>query len=200
MLGHPTGLPLKFTSNGSLISVKEDCFESKLDAFAGNSGSAVFDHISGEVIGILCKGQKDYELTDNYKNTGTSRIQTYYVKNWGGYESCQRIDRIAVIQSLFLANGLNIEAHCTHIECSMHEEKIFVQKGFGSFTLEKEVVKQLCNECDHKLKASYSIFLQHCTYSCEGDKHERKNEQVTGYLKLNLSGASYCTINVLENN
>jgi V8-like Glu-specific endopeptidase len=51
--GHPDGLPLKLAANGE---VKQDLgtvnFGTSLDAFAGNSGSPVFNYISGVVEGI----------------------------------------------------------------------------------------------------------------------------------------------------
>jgi V8-like Glu-specific endopeptidase len=51
--GHPDGLPLKLAANGE---VKQDLgsvnFGTSLDAFAGNSGSPVFNYLSGVVEGI----------------------------------------------------------------------------------------------------------------------------------------------------
>lgn len=60
MLGHPTGLPLKITTNGKIRGLEKNRYVSNLDAFGGNSGSAVIDSKTGEVIGILAAGQEDY--------------------------------------------------------------------------------------------------------------------------------------------
>ena len=61
MLGHPSGLPMKFTTGESIRSKpKAPFFRTSLDAFHGNSGSPVFDWESGEVVGILVRGDKDY--------------------------------------------------------------------------------------------------------------------------------------------
>jgi hypothetical protein len=60
MLGHPTGLPIKITTNGKIKGLEKNRYVSNLDAFGGNSGPAVIDSKTGEVIGILAAGQEDY--------------------------------------------------------------------------------------------------------------------------------------------
>ena len=65
MAGHPDGLPLKLTLDAKVNYVDEDDnkFITNLDAFHGNSGSPVFND-SGEVVGMLLRGEKDYDTTD----------------------------------------------------------------------------------------------------------------------------------------
>ena len=60
MIGHPTGLPQKITDGGQIISYLSRGFKTGLDAFQGNSGSAVFDDRTGEVLGIISNGNADY--------------------------------------------------------------------------------------------------------------------------------------------
>jgi V8-like Glu-specific endopeptidase len=60
MLGHPTGMPLKITTNGKIKRISAQGYVTDLDAFGGNSGSLVISSKSGEVIGILSSGQQDY--------------------------------------------------------------------------------------------------------------------------------------------
>lgn len=56
MLGHPMGLPLKYTNNAAVFEPNAGrSFLSNLDAFAGNSGSPVFNS-SNEVVGVLIAG------------------------------------------------------------------------------------------------------------------------------------------------
>jgi hypothetical protein len=57
MLGHPYGLPLKLTDNGVITEIlpKIDSFRHTLDTFSVNSGSAVFDANTFEVIGVLTR-------------------------------------------------------------------------------------------------------------------------------------------------
>ena len=93
MLGHPSGLPLKLTKEGIVThSLHLEYFSCYLDAFSGNSGSPVFDLLTQKVIGILCGGGEDYEVTHNYKQTGTKRIQAHRVEN--GSEKCQRVNTL----------------------------------------------------------------------------------------------------------
>lgn len=58
MLGHPLGMPMKYTGNARIItdlSPDGPSYVTNLDAFAGNSGSPVFN-ANHEVVGILVGG------------------------------------------------------------------------------------------------------------------------------------------------
>lgn len=60
-VGHPSGLPLKYTDKGSVVSNDEkEFFTVSLDTFHGNSGSPVFNSETLEVEGILVRGRTDY--------------------------------------------------------------------------------------------------------------------------------------------
>ena len=60
MLGYPSVLPLKYTYNAKVVNDSNiKYFEADLDAFGGNSGSAVFND-DGEVTGILVRGYSDF--------------------------------------------------------------------------------------------------------------------------------------------
>lgn len=67
MIGHPSGLPQKIDDGGFVRSKTLNGFKANLDAFQINSGSAVFSAKSGELVGILVTGAKDYRsrLNDN---------------------------------------------------------------------------------------------------------------------------------------
>jgi V8-like Glu-specific endopeptidase len=61
VIGHPTGLPSKVAGDAFVRdNSKSAYFETNLDTFAGNSGSAVFNARTGEVEGILVRGHTDY--------------------------------------------------------------------------------------------------------------------------------------------
>jgi len=60
MIGHPSGLPQKITDGGKVVALISQGFLTSLDAFGGNSGSAVFNSITGELVGILTNGNTDY--------------------------------------------------------------------------------------------------------------------------------------------
>lgn len=60
VIGFPTGLPQKVSDQARVISKQGLSFMTDLDTFAGNSGSAVFNARSGELVGILVNGRQDY--------------------------------------------------------------------------------------------------------------------------------------------
>ncbi len=70
IIGHPTGLPLKIADNAKVKkNSHHDYFVANLDSFAGNSGSAVFDAKTGQVEGILVRGDRDYEWVNDSNGT-----------------------------------------------------------------------------------------------------------------------------------
>jgi V8-like Glu-specific endopeptidase len=61
VIGHPTGLPLKISPAGKVTrNEQKNKFSTNLDTFHGNSGSAVFNASTGELVGILIQGKADY--------------------------------------------------------------------------------------------------------------------------------------------
>ncbi len=73
LIGHPSGLPQKIADNAVIKSISVTEFKANVDAFQINSGSAVFNAITGDLLGILVRGQKDYrtnrELSCTEPNT-----------------------------------------------------------------------------------------------------------------------------------
>lgn len=61
LLGHPNGLPRKFTDSASVTdSSSPTRFTTNLDSFGGNSGSPIFAYPSNLVVGVLVEGAADY--------------------------------------------------------------------------------------------------------------------------------------------
>ena len=60
VIGHPSGLPLKIAAGARIVKKRINFFYTNLDTYGGNSGSPVFDEKSGEVLGILIQGARDY--------------------------------------------------------------------------------------------------------------------------------------------
>jgi subtilisin-like proprotein convertase family protein len=61
VIGHPSGLPTKIAGGASVrTSSLPAYFVANLDTYGGNSGSAVFNNVSGEVEGILVRGENDF--------------------------------------------------------------------------------------------------------------------------------------------
>ena len=61
VIGHPSGLPMKYTGDSIVKENSDDnYFSTNLDTFGGNSGSPVFNARTLEVEGILVRGRTDY--------------------------------------------------------------------------------------------------------------------------------------------
>jgi hypothetical protein len=62
VIGHPTGLPTKISAGAKVRKNTEEdpYFVANLDTYGGNSGSAVFNMVTGEVEGILVRGETDF--------------------------------------------------------------------------------------------------------------------------------------------
>lgn len=69
VIGHPSGLPLKYAPGAIVRDNDEDAFfVANLDTYGGNSGSPVFDEETHQVEGILVRGETDFVLV------GTCRV------------------------------------------------------------------------------------------------------------------------------
>jgi hypothetical protein len=64
VIGHPAGLPVKLASGANVRMVNEQFMVANLDTYGGNSGSAVFNAVTGDIEGILVRGELDYVLKD----------------------------------------------------------------------------------------------------------------------------------------
>lgn len=69
MIGHPSGLPQKIADNAWVKSVSETEFKANVDAFQINSGSAVFNAVNGDLMGILVRGKIDYRTNPEFNCT-----------------------------------------------------------------------------------------------------------------------------------
>ncbi len=74
VIGHPSGIPTKISDGAKItLNTVPTTFSTTLDTFAGNSGSAVFNAVSGQVEGILIQGKTDY-LPSIPGNPGSCQI------------------------------------------------------------------------------------------------------------------------------
>lgn len=72
VIGHPSGLPSKYAGGASVLENSDPhFFQSNLDTFGGNSGSAVFNAETNEVEGILVRGAKDYVTNNGCRQVNT---------------------------------------------------------------------------------------------------------------------------------
>ncbi|MBK9322463.1 MAG: trypsin-like peptidase domain-containing protein [Bdellovibrionaceae bacterium] len=61
VVGHPSGIPTKVAGGASVRSVYNGYFSANLDTYGGNSGSAVFSESTLEVVGVLVRGENDFD-------------------------------------------------------------------------------------------------------------------------------------------
>ena len=65
VIGHPCGLPLKYAGGAWVRNNLDDAyFVANLDTYGGNSGSCVVNDDTGEVEGILVRGDADFVSTE----------------------------------------------------------------------------------------------------------------------------------------
>lgn len=61
VIGHPSGLPTKVSAGAEVRDASpHGYFTANLDTYGGNSGSAVFNAVTGLVEGILVRGERDF--------------------------------------------------------------------------------------------------------------------------------------------
>ena len=65
VVGHPSGLPTKVASGAQVREDKEGYYVAYLDTYQVNSGSAVFNAKTHEVMGVLVRGETDFTFKGN---------------------------------------------------------------------------------------------------------------------------------------
>jgi V8-like Glu-specific endopeptidase len=73
VIGHPSGLPMKYADGAKVFGVFNPYFSTNLDTFGGNSGSPVFNTATNEVEGILVRGDSDY-LMSSHNGASCTRV------------------------------------------------------------------------------------------------------------------------------
>ncbi len=96
VIGHPTGLPTKI-ADGAWVrkNDSEHFFVANLDTYGGNSGSAVINTNTGEVEGILVRGETDYIRSPN----GTCRVSKVCENSECRGEDVTRISSVKYLQN-----------------------------------------------------------------------------------------------------
>ncbi len=88
VIGHPVGLPTKVAPEGIVRTINPGFLVASLDTYGGNSGSAVFNADSGEVEGILVRGEMDF------KSVGACRVSYTCAQGECRGEDVTRIDHV----------------------------------------------------------------------------------------------------------
>lgn len=87
--GYPAGLPLKFVINGKVRSPGKNLFQTNLDTYGGNSGSAVMNLTTQKLEGILIRGDYDFDYTE-----GNCYVSKHCEDEGCGGEWVMKIDEI----------------------------------------------------------------------------------------------------------
>jgi V8-like Glu-specific endopeptidase len=73
MIGYPVGIPAKIDAEKIIRdNATNGYFVSDTDSYGGNSGSAVFNSATGQVEGVLVRGEQDFDF-DSAKNCSVSK-------------------------------------------------------------------------------------------------------------------------------
>ena len=92
VLGHPSGLPLKFAEGANVRTNTQDAFfTANLDTYGGNSGSPVFNRDTHEVEGILVRGATDFVPV------GLCMVSAICPINGCQGEDCTRVSEFAAL-------------------------------------------------------------------------------------------------------
>lgn len=94
VIGHPTGLPTKIADGAWVRSMNSVYLSANLDTYGGNSGSAVFNAVTGDVEGILVRGATDYV------SRGGCRVSNRISNSSGRGEDVTLITNIKELQNL----------------------------------------------------------------------------------------------------
>jgi len=77
VIGHPAGLPAKVAGGAAVRDPDNGGFlVADLDTYGGNSGSAVFNAVTGEIEGILVRGGRDYIYDEKNKCARSNPVPT----------------------------------------------------------------------------------------------------------------------------
>ena len=75
--------------------------------------------------------------------------------------------------------GVNLVGKCDNSNCRIHNEVQYFQKGFGTFSVNKEVYCQKCIACSKDLsnKDVTNMLFSRCIFSIEGFTQGKKVEK-----------------------
>jgi len=89
VMGFPSGLPLKLSGGAEVRELFETFFKANLDTFGGSSGSPVFKDGSSDVVGLLVRGEDDFQLSSQKTCFETKKCEN---------DQCQGEDSISSLE------------------------------------------------------------------------------------------------------
>ncbi len=180
MVGHPIGLPMKYTGNAQVqrTSGRHEVL-TDLDAFGGNSGSPIFDQ-QHQVVGILVRGADDFAVDPDYQGTGQQRLVAHVTDNPES-ETIVRVASLAFVKA-FLPSlavvpgggstqyepGLSLEGECGSEACQ--GARVIIPYAFGTFNMSKACAQTHCSACQSLIpwENVNTMVLARCHYKLDG--------------------------------
>lgn len=110
LIGHPSGLPTKVADGANVRDLYTHFFDANLDSYGGNSGSPVFNANTGEIFGILVRGEKDFvdqgscKVSNRCSNTGCFGEDVTYIEKVFNYTPQSRC-----MPSMNVVNGADYQ-------------------------------------------------------------------------------------------
>ncbi|MDA8244214.1 MAG: serine protease [Elusimicrobia bacterium] len=100
VVGHPSGLPVKVAGGATVRDPSPDgYFVANLDTYGGNSGSPVFSARTGQIEGILVRGENDFVYRDG------CRVSNVVPSDGGRGEDVTKVSALAGAIPAAAANG-----------------------------------------------------------------------------------------------
>ena len=78
-----------------------------------------------------------------------------------------------------LCRGLNLEGTCVNGSCEACNKKVWIQKGFGTFSMEEEVCESVCPMCAKEVKGIKECGFFYCKYRIKGRKVDDTQVNIT---------------------
>ena len=70
--------------------------------------------------------------------------------------------------------GLNLKGKCKNLQCDAKNEVIWIQKGFGTFFINKEAQMSKCPKCDKKAEDITNFGYYNCKIKVEGKVKDKE--------------------------
>ena len=85
-----------------------------------------------------------------------------------------------------ISTGMNLEGRCNSSMCEAYNQKVYCQKGFGIFNINKESVTSKCPMCGRTAVDCNNVVFWRCMYTIEGKiKGESEIKTIKKVTKTN---------------
>ena len=135
VIGSPSGLPLKVAAGANVRNNEHPYFFSaNLDTFQGNSGSAVFNAVTGVVEGILVRGEEDFRVNQAKMCVEANKCEDYKCRG-------EDVTRLSTIPEIGLQRALNQAAESGDMKTLMSILKLKLWVDFYTQDGESALMK-----------------------------------------------------------